>query len=1198
MILQELSGNFKEVLDDRSHKEQHRRNQLYAKYYDTLPTINHSILYEAREGQSMTDSPLAIFKYILEHDTEKTYQHIWAIQPSEELEKAIAPYREKSNVTFVDRTSDDYLKWLVQAHYLLNNSTFQSFFVPRPEQTYINTWHGTPLKYMGYDIPGNPSGSQNVVRNFLSADYIISPNAHTTDIFSNAFRLDGIYEGSILEMGYPRNDLTFHSKREDIIEKLHQQGLAVSSDQKIVLYSPTWKGTDTNNANDHMKQIIKEMDDLAQQIGPSYHVLLKVHPFLYHVATNYPEAKSRLVSDLMDMNELLSVVDVLITDYSSVFFDYLVTDKPILFYSWDKDLYAQNRGMYLEEKELPGPILEHIDEVGNAILHIEDVKSKYKDVYQAAKKRFVHYDDGKVTERLYHLVFCKETLNDVKIVRYENKKKKIFIYPGGLINNGITNSFINLTNNIDYDKYDVTAFVAASRREEVLYNQNRIHKKVRFLFKPGVPVYTFKEAFLDRLIRSHGLTPKLKPHYPTKAYEREIRRLTGGVHFDYAIDFSGYSYYWSKLILAANSTRKICFLHSDMQADRNRKVNGKKPHYQNLLTMFSIYYKFDKLLAVSEATMELNQSKLTRFTNDEQFGYCINTIDPDRILNPPKTGMTQNKEETHITLMDEIDKWQTSSETVSIYRTLAEIKEESPTMQHSVQADDEIHIFAQYHWQDENYCKIAINDIYVGWCKESLLEIEIVDSYEDETIQYQDLKMFGKLTNVSSNYYVWNLPFGAPGAHKKSDVTSFKDLMVYISKVVKTQQDTYYLISINRHELGWINSNSVTLIDKIGFIEKSNPLFRIIASAYLKMHYFNHKDMIGYVNRLATLEENVKQYGYILEDIDGYKLFTKPPTNPESEIVKHKKDLRGKLIFVHKKQIIEDHVYYYIKKNSYIEGWIDSRYIRLVPPDYSVFIDEKEISYPATVEGDSIEVYKELPTTAEVADFILHDDLHLKPLLVKKEMRTGHGRSLLLYDGDKKIGWVDKKVVTPYKCWNDIHNNVITLDDDSFKFVTMGRLSPEKAQDKLIKAFAQIHEEYPNTKLYLVGDGQLRKSLNSLVKKLNLKDSVFLTGQLDNPFSFMKQCDAFVLSSIYEGQPMVLLEALTLKMKIVATNIVANRAALANGDYGLLTEDTSVESIYDAMKKIYLEPDLSFKEFDYLSYNQHAIENFYREIND
>lgn len=1199
MIINELYGNFKEVLDDRNHKEAHRRNQLYTKYYDTLPIIDHSILYEVRDGQSVTDSPFAVFKYILEHDTDKKYQHIWSIQSSEELEKVIAPYREMPNVTFVERNSEDYLKWLVQAQYLLNNSTFQSFFVPRPEQIYINTWHGTPLKYMGYDIPGNPSGSQNVVRNFLNADYIISPNEHSTQLFANAFRLDGIYEGSILEMGYPRNDLTFNSKREEIVAQLNQQGLAVSSNKKIVLYSPTWKGTDTNNADDNMKQIIAEMDYLAEQIGPHYHVLMKVHPFLYDVATNYPEAQSRLVSDKMDMNELLSVVDVLITDYSSVFFDYLVTDKPILFYAWDKDLYAQNRGMYLDEKELPGPIYEHIHDVANAILHIDDVQKEYKDVYQTAKKRFVAYDDGNVTERLYRLVFNKESVDGLKIVRFENKKEKIFIYPGGLINNGITNSFINLTNNIDYDRYDVTAFVAASSKEEVLYNQSRIHPKVRFLFKPGVPVYTFQEAVLDRLIRTHGLTPKLKPHYPTKAYEREIRRLTGGVHFDYAIDFSGYSYYWSKLILASNSKRKICFLHSDMKADRNRTVNGVKPHYQNLLTMFSVYYQFDKLLAVSEATMELNQSKLTKFTTDEQFGFCVNTIDPNRILNPPKKVFDEHKDVSHIVLTNEIGQWQASLKTASIYQTLDEIVQGNPTIDHVVRVDDDIHVLAKFHWHNEDYCKIMINDIYVGWCMASLLLINPYDNEQDVNITYQVMNTFGKLTNVSPKYYVWNLPFGAPGAHKKSDVTFFKDMIVHISKMAVTPQASYYFISIDHHELGWINSNAVTLLDKIGSMANRNFLSRAIANTYVQFHYNKHKELIDKAHRLAKIEEKVKQYGYILEDIDGYKLFTEPPTRPDSQIVKHKKDLRGKLIYVHKKQVFKEHVYYFIKKGSYVEGWIDSRSVRLVPDDYSVFIDEKDITYPAIVETASVEVYKELPTTAKVADFLLPDELHLKAVTVKKEMRTGHGHSVLLYDGDQKIGWVEKKVVTPYNCWIDIHNNIIQLnEDDSFKFVTMGRLSPEKAQDKLIKAFAQIHEEYPNTKLYLLGDGQLRKSLDSLVKKLNLKDSVFLTGQLDNPFSFMKQCDVFVLSSKYEGQPMVLLEALTLKMKIVATNIVANRAALANGDYGLLTEDTSVESIYKAMKKIYLEPNMSFKEFDYRTYNQQAIENFYREIRD
>lgn len=1196
MILKEIFENFKEVLNDRSQKEQHRRNQLYAKFYESLPIVENSILYEVRDGQSVTDSPFALFKYILEHDQEGNFQHIWSIQPSEELDEAIAPYKAMPNVTFIERNSEDYLRWLAQAQYLLNNSTFQSFFVPRPEQTYINTWHGTPLKHMGYDIPGNPSGSQNVVRNFLNADYIISPNAHTTEIFSNAFRLDGIYEGSILEMGYPRNDLTLHSDRKAIIKKLNQQGLSVSTDEKIVLYSPTWKGTDTNNANDDMKRIITEMNYLAEQIGPEYHLLFKVHPFLYAVATNYPEARNRLISDQMDMNELLSVVDVLMTDYSSVFFDFLVTDRPILFYAWDQDLYAQNRGMYLDDVELPGPIYEHIDEVADAILHIEDVKTSYQDVYQAAKEHFASYDDGNVAERLFKFAFSKETVEDVKVVRFKNDKEKIFIYPGGLLNNGITNSFINLTNNIDYDRYDVTCFIGASRNEDVLYNQGRIHPKARLLFKPGAPIYTFQEAVTDRLIRSHGLTPKLKSRYPDKAYNREMRRLTGGVHFDYAIDFSGYSFYWAKLVLAANSRRKICFLHSDMAADRKKVVDGIRPHYQNLLTMFSIYHKFDKLLAVSEATMELNKSKLGNFTTAEQFGYCVNTIDPSRILNSPKKVLTQHVETSQLTLVNKTGKWIPTIEYASIYRTFEQLTIDQSTVQHFVRADDNIHVFAHYHFNDQDYYKIAINDMYVGWVNGSYLYVEDYIEELDAEISYVDMKSLGKLENVSPKYCLWNLPFGVPGARKKSDISLFKGIIVHIKKMANTSRSTFYLIAIDDQEIGWIDYRAVTFMNTIGSMV-SNPVTKFLADFYIQATNKKHGDVLKVVNQLASLEEKVKQYGYILSDIQEYEILTHPPLHPESQVIKHKKDLRGKVLFVHKRKVYKDRTFYFVKKGSYIQGWIDSRCIRLVPNDHSECISEKEITYPAIVEETNVEVYKELPTKAMLGDFTLPDELHMKPLTVKKELRTGCGYSVLLYDGDVKIGWVDKDAVKPYNCWIDIHNNILKLNgNDSFKFVTMGRLSPEKAQDKLIKAFAHIHSEFPNTKLYIIGDGQLRQSLDTLVYKLKLKDAVFLTGQLDNPFSFMKQCDVFVLSSKYEGQPMVLLEALTLKMKIVATNIVANRAALADGDYGLLTEDTSVESIYQAMKKIYLEPNPSYKEFDYHAYNQDAIDNFYREI--
>lgn len=167
---------------------------------------------------------------------------------------------------------------------------------------------------------------------------------------------------------------------------------------------------------------------------------------------------------------------------------------------------------------------------------------------------------------------------------------------------------------------------------------------------------------------------------------------------------------------------------------------------------------------------------------------------------------------------------------------------------------------------------------------------------------------------------------------------------------------------------------------------------------------------------------------------------------------------------------------------------------------------------------------------------------------------------------------------------------------DDINFVTMGRLSPEKGHDNLIKSFDLFHEKHKNSKLYILGSGKLKKELQSLIEELNLEDSVFLTGQVDSPFSLLKSCDCFVLSSHYEGQPMVLLEALTLKMNIIATDIVANRYVLENGKYGILV-DNSVEGIKDGFDKFVKNGKKSHSEiFDYETYNKKAMDSFYKAI--
>ncbi|WP_254905023.1 CDP-glycerol glycerophosphotransferase family protein, partial [Enterococcus sp. 3C8_DIV0646] len=118
-------------------------------------------------------------------------------------------------------------------------------------------------------------------------------------------------------------------------------------------------------------------------------MLVKVHPFIYNEIKNDSRLFGLLISDLIDANEVLSIIDVLITDYSSIFFDFLVTKKPIIFYAWDKDLYSFERGMYLTNDELPGPTAENFDELLKLIQSVEVNHTKYQKKYEELAQRMV-----------------------------------------------------------------------------------------------------------------------------------------------------------------------------------------------------------------------------------------------------------------------------------------------------------------------------------------------------------------------------------------------------------------------------------------------------------------------------------------------------------------------------------------------------------------------------------------------------------------------------------------------------------------------------------------------------------------------------------------------------------------------------------------------------------------------------------------
>ncbi|MCY1024868.1 CDP-glycerol glycerophosphotransferase family protein [Mammaliicoccus sciuri] len=248
-----------------------------------------------------------------------------------------------------------------------------------------------------------------------------------------------------------------------------------------------------------------------------YNILLKVHPFIYKHAKKHKELDQYLVDDNIDTNGILAFVDLLITDYSSIFFDFLVTKKPILFYVPDFKTYDLNRGLYLDLNSLLGPSFDNFHQLIDAINNIDDTTKEYKAKYDDYYEKFASLNDGKVTERVVKQIFKNPKIQSKSKV---NDKKRILIYPGGMKNNDITTSVINLLNNIDYNTYDVTLFTGYSTNKEILKNLNEVNDNVRIILRKGPMVASTFEYYRNLLVRNRGIQGTLKKHIQ-KNYTKE-----------------------------------------------------------------------------------------------------------------------------------------------------------------------------------------------------------------------------------------------------------------------------------------------------------------------------------------------------------------------------------------------------------------------------------------------------------------------------------------------------------------------------------------------------------------------------------------------------------------------------------------------------------------------------------------------------
>gem|GEM_PF-1994164 len=619
------------------------KDNYYAENWEKVPVKDNVILYESQFGKRISDSGYAIFKYLVDNPHFGKFEHIWVIdeessQAPEALEK-----KYQDACRFVIRDTRVYKKTLLESKYLITSHTFQDYFSKKPDQIYINTWHGTALKSLGYDIIGETSSVRNVVRNFMMSDYIISPNDHMTHIFTNGYKLRGAYQGTILEGGYPRNDLVITTDKTVVAEKLKYFSVKFDRKKPTILYAPTYRGSDVANPMNQMPEIKELVTRLQRKYGVTHNVLLKVHPFTFQSASKDDILQKFLIPDYIDTNEILSIVDLLISDFSSIFFDYLITDKPIIFYIPDKDEYMKNRGVYVDFDDLPGLQAINYSQLERGIdLIISERKTKQIKKYVDMKNKYLTYDDGKTTERYVRRIFKNEKSNQIKEITVDSNKKKLVMYMGDMDSNGITSSALNLLDHLDYDKYDVTIMMYLQTNQKSLDNIERINKFARIMFVFGEPLYTSEGISKDEALLQAGFTEEEWKDM-LSVYRRNMsNRVFPSMSFDVAIEFCSYGRASVRHLLSVEANRHIFYLHSEMGRDAKKIINNRFVRINNFNMIFTLYAHASKLVSVSKALMKENIKQLAYVTKPEQMTYARNVINYKRILEQAKEEIDLN----------------------------------------------------------------------------------------------------------------------------------------------------------------------------------------------------------------------------------------------------------------------------------------------------------------------------------------------------------------------------------------------------------------------------------------------------------------------------------------------------------------------------------------------------------------------------
>lgn len=559
---------------------------FYNTFYEKVPVDKKEILLVSRSGLALESNILAILKELNQPEYKEFYK-VLAVQKNkkEQIQKKLERYGISVD-KFVYTGEPSYYYHLAKAGWLINDTTFPGRYIKKDGQTYLNVWHGTPLKRMGQDNPEERYDTGNVMRNLLQSDYLVFPNLYMEEKMSGAYNLKELYQGTVLHEGYPRNCIFFHPEQGTKLKEL--LGYA---DTQLSIYMPTFRGTSSSvQEEDYVNQIKDYLNRIDMLLHENQIMLVKLHPFVQSQLTLDSYRHIRLFPEGYDTYEVLNACDVLITDYSSVMYDFTVTGRRILLFAYDLEYYQGSRGMYEDISDYPFPLVRTPEEL------VKELNTDSGHPDDAFLQKYCTFEQVNAARNICHHVLLGE-----KICKSTSmpgtKKKKVLLYAGSLRPNGITTAFYSMLSQLDPSRCEYYISYRSPSLKEHPERLRPVSEGYHFYPLATEMNLDILTSIAQLIYLRWGITGLGIGKRLDRAYKREWQKHFGCVSFDHVVHYDGYENYMIALLKTAPCTRTI-WAHSDMEKWMAEKHNPSRPLLQNA------YASYDHVVPVGEDVKE------------------------------------------------------------------------------------------------------------------------------------------------------------------------------------------------------------------------------------------------------------------------------------------------------------------------------------------------------------------------------------------------------------------------------------------------------------------------------------------------------------------------------------------------------------------------------------------------------------------